>query len=219
MTKRKTKAKTRKGIDFMKRLAALAIGLLTLGVVLSGCSGSEEKGTGKAEESVVVDSSEESSEEKAESAEPEETKETEDGQAEAEKPIKVYVPNQDATALVEVPVEENADKNPEEIVIDKLKEQETGNQEYRKAIREDIVVHSVTVEGDMAIVDISSENLMGSGMEESFLIDSVVMSLTALDGIERVQFLVDGEKRDSLMGHIEIGYPLTAEDVGNNVDN
>lgn len=199
----------------MKRLVALSIGLLILGTVLSGCSGSEEKGTGKAEESVAVDKSEESSE--AESAEPGEEREAEGGQEEADDSIKVYVPNEDATALIEVLVEGNTDKKPEELVIDKLKDQDTGNDDYKKAIREDIAVHSVTVEGDMAIVDLAGENLVGSGVEESFLIDSVVMSLTSLKGIERVQFLVDGEKRDSLMGHFEIGDPLTAEDVGNNI--
>lgn len=204
----------------MKKFTILALSMIVAGSLLSGCA-EDGQDSGKEKESNTIEKSTEEKSEKEPETQAEEKNEAEvevEAEAEDEK-LKVYVPNEDATALVEVEVEQDeaGEKTREEIVIDQLKVADTGNEEYSKAIRDNIAVNSVEVEGDMAIVDISSENLAGSGVEESFLIDSVVMSLTSLDGINSVQFLVDGEKRDSLMGHFEIGFPLTANDVGNNI--
>ena len=43
---------------------------------------------------------------------------------------------------------------------------------------------------------------------KKFTITQIVNSLLELDNIERVQFLIDGEKAESLMGHIDISEPF-----------
>lgn len=72
-------------------------------------------------------------------------------------------------------------------------------------------VLSVNVEDSIAYVDFSEENLSGGSLEESFILQQLVYSLTELDGINAVQVLVNGNKVESLMGHISIEEPLTRE--------
>lgn len=45
-------------------------------------------------------------------------------------------------------------------------------------------------------------------MQEYFTIEQIVASLFELDGIKSVQFLVNGEKVESLMGHIGVLEPF-----------
>jgi spore germination protein GerM len=49
-------------------------------------------------------------------------------------------------------------------------------------------------------------------LEEILLVEQVVTTLTGLPGLEKVQFLVDGERRDTLMGHVSADEPLGRED-------
>jgi spore germination protein GerM len=69
-------------------------------------------------------------------------------------------------------------------------------------------VHSVSVREGIAHVDFSKDNMNGGSLSETLLIDQTVRSLTALDEIEAVQFLIDGEKTESLMGHILVIDPV-----------
>lgn len=69
---------------------------------------------------------------------------------------------------------------------------------------------------DLVIVDISSENLSGGSLEEVLLIDQVVETLLHNDAYvnagkttDKVQFLVDGEVAESLMGHVDASKPFT----------
>ena len=57
-------------------------------------------------------------------------------------------------------------------------------------------------------VDFKSEGLHGGSMEESYIISQTVESLGGLDNVDRIQFLVDGQKAESLMGHISIEEPM-----------
>ncbi len=45
-------------------------------------------------------------------------------------------------------------------------------------------------------------------MQENFTIGQIVNSLVELDNIEKVQFLIEGEKAESLMGHFDILEPF-----------
>jgi hypothetical protein len=45
-------------------------------------------------------------------------------------------------------------------------------------------------------------------MQETFTINQVVASLVGLESVDRVQFLLDGKKGDSLMGHYSIEEPF-----------
>lgn len=67
----------------------------------------------------------------------------------------------------------------------------------------------VRVENNIAYVDLSSKNLNGSSLQEAFTIDQIVYSLTELQDITSVQFLVDGKEVESLMGHYEVSEPIS----------
>lgn len=66
----------------------------------------------------------------------------------------------------------------------------------------------VEVTDGTAFVDFAQEGLNGGSLEETFTINQIVASLIELDTVDRVQFLIDGEIGDSLMGHYSIEEPF-----------
>ncbi|KAB3526656.1 GerMN domain-containing protein [Alkaliphilus serpentinus] len=79
---------------------------------------------------------------------------------------------------------------------------------------ENIKILSVETVENTAYVNISSDGLYGGSLEEISLMNQVVLTLTDLPDIKAVQFLVDGSKRETLMGHFLIEEPITREDIG-----
>jgi spore germination protein GerM len=73
-------------------------------------------------------------------------------------------------------------------------------------------LHSVYVLDGTAFVNFNSDGLNGGSMQESYVISQVVESLTQLDNVDRVQFLVDGQVTETLMGHISIEDPFESTD-------
>lgn len=69
----------------------------------------------------------------------------------------------------------------------------------------------VEVSNGTAFVNFSQEGLFGGSMQESFTISQIVNSLLELDSVDKVQFLVDGEKAESLMGHIDATEPFDSK--------
>lgn len=77
-------------------------------------------------------------------------------------------------------------------------------------ISDKIVFNEVSVDEGIATVDLAGATLNGSSLEESYLISQIVESLIAsFEEINSVQFLVDGEKAESLMGHFDVSNPFT----------
>lgn len=66
----------------------------------------------------------------------------------------------------------------------------------------------VEVADGTAFVNFAQEGLFGGSMEETFTINQIVASLVELDSVDRVQFLLDGQKGESLMGHYGIEEPF-----------
>lgn len=66
----------------------------------------------------------------------------------------------------------------------------------------------VSVLDGTAYVNFSSEGLGGGSMQESYVISQTVQSLGELGSVQRVQFLVDDQEAESLMGHISIEDPI-----------
>lgn len=64
------------------------------------------------------------------------------------------------------------------------------------------------LDGTTAVVDLSGD-LNGGSLEEDVLARSIVNSLLSVDGIKAVEFTVNGEKAESLMGHVDISEPFT----------
>ncbi|MBR6500080.1 MAG: GerMN domain-containing protein [Firmicutes bacterium] len=66
------------------------------------------------------------------------------------------------------------------------------------------MVNDTTVTDGVAVVDFNGEAMHGGSMEEVYLIEQVVRTLVkSFDEITTVQFTVDGQTVDSLMGHLE----------------
>lgn len=66
----------------------------------------------------------------------------------------------------------------------------------------------VEVSDNTAFVNFAQEGLHGGSMQEIFTIDQIVGSLLELDNVKKVQFLIDGEKAESLMGHLDTSEPF-----------
>ena len=64
------------------------------------------------------------------------------------------------------------------------------------------------LDGTTAVVDLSGD-LSGGSLDEDVLTRSIVNSLLSVDGIKAVTFTVNGEKAESLMGHVDISEPFT----------
>ncbi len=103
------------------------------------------------------------------------------------------------------------DKTIEEIILEELKNKP--EDEQLTTIIDKIEILSVEIRENTAYVDVSSEDLHGSSTEESLILQQIVYSLTELKQVDQVQFLVDGSKCESLMGHIFIEEPLEGLDV------
>lgn len=134
--------------------------------------------------------------------------------------VKLYYANQqyiisgneslDHTVEVEREVE-LGDKSIEEVVLEELKKQP--EDESLATLLEKIEVLGAETKENIAYVDLSSENLHGGSMEEILTLKQIVFSLTSLEEVEAVQILVDGSKRETLMGHIVIEEPLKRSDI------
>lgn len=94
---------------------------------------------------------------------------------------------------------------PEKAMATTLEELKTVPQEgYATLVYENIKINAVTLEDGIAVVDLSSENLNGSSLQETFLVDQIVETLTAsFEEVHGVKFLVDGKEAMTLMGHID----------------
>lgn len=132
---------------------------------------------------------------------------------ESEQKVVLYYSDEDATNLVKQNVAVKLEgRTLEEVIIDKLKEQPSDENIYAP-IPKNVTILSVKTENNIAFVDVSSNELYGGSTQEKFMIDGVVMSLTELENIEKVQFLIDGNKSESLMGHYTIEEPFTRKDI------
>lgn len=73
---------------------------------------------------------------------------------------------------------------------------------------------SIKIDQGVATVDFSQEfqtKNPGGSTGETMAVYSVVYSLTELPGIKKVQLLIDGQKKDTLVGHLDISQPLTRD--------
>lgn len=86
-------------------------------------------------------------------------------------------------------------------------------QEMSGVIPSRIDLIEVEVADNTAYVNFSSANMGGGSLEEVMLVSSVIMTLTELEDIDSVQFLVDGKKPETLMGHIYTMEPMGRNDL------
>lgn len=89
------------------------------------------------------------------------------------------------------------------------------SQDLSPTIPPETQLRSVEVTDKVAAVDFSGEIITkhwGGSAGETMTILSVVDTLTELDNIDKVQFMVDGQKVDSLLGHWDTSMPLERDE-------
>lgn len=76
-------------------------------------------------------------------------------------------------------------------------------------------VNALYVSDKIAYIDFSSEIIEdhpGGSTGELLTIYSIVMTLTSFPDIDKVQFLVDGDSGETLVGHVDTSVPLGREE-------
>ena len=98
----------------------------------------------------------------------------------------------------------------EEAIIEELKKGPK-KPEAETVIPETITILDVKVSNGIAFVNFDKKGLSGGSMEEDFVLGQIMDTLFELDHINKVQFLINGEKAESLMGHFDISQPFDKE--------
>lgn len=125
--------------------------------------------------------------------------------------ILVYYATPDAMGLVGLPVRVPQDQVTPEGVLQALFEGPRELAGYRNPIPEGGEVQWVRVQGALATVSLNQElvdNHPGGSAGELLTVYSMVHTLTQLPAIERVQFLVEGHRVETLVGHLALDRPL-----------
>lgn len=87
--------------------------------------------------------------------------------------------------------------------------QESGN---LRTLPEESVIISVSVQDGVALVDLGQATVdhhWGGSLGDRMSIDSIVYTLTELEGISSVQLLLEGETVEAVFGHVATDVPIT----------
>lgn len=126
--------------------------------------------------------------------------------------IKVYYPDDSGMKLVEVEREIIVDDSVDKYTAAVEALLEAPDEENLTTIfPKNAGFRKVTVEGDLAIVDLDGSILkgfVGGSTGEEFLVGSIVDTLTNFPEVKRVKFLVDGQEIETLSGHMDLSAPL-----------
>ena len=88
------------------------------------------------------------------------------------------------------------------------------NEDLRKTLPPETRLLSIVVNDGVAVVDFSQEfqtKHWGGSAGEGLTIQSLVKTLTSIEGIDKVQVLIQGEVIDSLAGHYDWSEPFAPE--------
>ena len=126
--------------------------------------------------------------------------------------LKLYFANEDASALVaeERSVEVNPNQPVEKYVMEQLIMGPSEDSHVATVPTETKIRDIQTADG-ICYVDLSQEFVSkhsGGSTGEMLTVYSIVNSLCELDEVEKVQFLIEGEKQIEYKGHIEFDKPF-----------
>jgi Spore germination protein len=131
--------------------------------------------------------------------------------------LKLYFANEDATALVieERRVEVNPNQPIEKYILEQLiiGPKEEG---HIATVPPETKICNVQTADGICYVDLSQDFVTkhgGGSTGETLTVYSIVNSLAELGSIEKVQFLIEGEKQDEFKGHLEFGKPFEPCDL------
>ncbi|HZK83566.1 MAG TPA: GerMN domain-containing protein [Desulfosporosinus sp.] len=175
--------------------------LLLVGIFLTGCT-SEKTPTVKSADETTTKAPE--------------TNPTPTRSVSPERSVKLtlYFPNADASGLVAtdrtVVVEE------QEIIKTMVTELATPPTEMVKPLPEGTKLLGATVSADgVATIDLSIEfkqNFIGGSTGEQMAVYSIVNTLTTLDNIKSVQFLLDGKKQEVILHQLITSTPIERDE-------
>ena len=133
------------------------------------------------------------------------------------KTVKLYFANKDATAfnIEERQIEVNPNEPLEKYIIEELIKGPKVEGNY-VTVPSETKLRSIKTETTDGIcyVDLSSDFVTkhtGGSTGEWFTIYSIVNSLTELENIKKVQFLIEGEKQQNFKGHIDFSTLFEAD--------
>lgn len=126
--------------------------------------------------------------------------------------ITVFFVKETATDFLLVPVKRSVPYAPNARAA--LEEQLRGPllyEDLQSIIPATTQILGMEIQDQLATVNFSLElkrDFVGGALLEAHLVDSIVRTLTQFDTISQVQILIEGEKVESLAGHIHIQDPL-----------
>lgn len=167
----------------------LALGMLTVGL-LTGCSGQNDAKTAPGNEQPPANSSPQQA------------------------PVKLTLYFADSQVEKLVAEEREVENKGEPLAETVVKELIKGpsKEGIVKTIPENTRLLALTVADGVANVDFSKEiqtEHWGGSAGELMTVYSVVNSLVGVQGIEKVQFLMEGKKVESLLGHMDLSQPVS----------
>lgn len=127
--------------------------------------------------------------------------------------LKLYFGDKDATKLVaeERTVDVNPNQPLEKYVVEQLIAGPSDN-EHIATVPAETKIRDIKTADGICYLDLSAEFVnkhSGGSTGELMTIYSIVNSLCELEHIEKVQFLIEGEKQDEFKGHIEFSKPFS----------
>ena len=125
--------------------------------------------------------------------------------------ITVYLAQGDYLIPVTVPREKGVSSQPEE-AIEALLEWNAPELAF-SPLPVTTEILSVTQKNDLVVVDFGRQTMSsfsGGTLGEALLLQSLVLTLTSIEGIERVQIFVEGQIEEAAFGHADTSKPLEA---------
>ncbi|MFV0314109.1 MAG: GerMN domain-containing protein [Anaerotignum sp.] len=136
--------------------------------------------------------------------------------------LKLYFANSDATDLVveERVVEVDTNQPRETTILQQLIEGPKEAGHYPTIPPETKIMDITTTNDGVCYVNLSQEFVTkhgGGSTSELLTIYSIVNSLSELETVDKVQFLIEGEKLETFKGHVDFSTPFVAVETLNTV--
>ncbi|WP_088187784.1 GerMN domain-containing protein [Desulfosporosinus sp. FKA] len=177
------------------------IALLLIVTVLAGCNSAKTQQTQSSSDNQTTATTTPSS---PSASEPE-------GSATQAKTVKLtlYFPNADGSALV--PAQRTVEVSNQEVIKAMFKELSSPPSGSETPLPKGTILRSAVVQNGIATLNLSSQfrkNFGGGSDAELMTIYSIVDSITNLPGVQSVQFLLEGQKQDAILGGLDTSVPL-----------
>lgn len=184
-----------------KKLCISGIMLLTVIMLATACGQKQQAGSPN-NSNVTTPSA----------AEPQSDSQSQDhtqGKDQTTETIDVFFTDDQITDLIKEPTDITY-SNSSEKYLASLKALQTTNNDKLMSLWEKITFKTAEFKEGIVTVDIHipSEARLGSG-GEALAIDALKSTLFQFSEVEGIELLVDGNKAESLMGHVELEYPMT----------